>query len=40
MKIKVPYVDLGSQWLSIKDRALPKISEVLEYDFCDIVLLD
>ena len=30
MKIKVPYVDLGSQWLAIKDRALPKISEVLE----------
>ena len=30
MKMKVPYVDLGSQWLSIKDRALPKISEVLE----------
>ena len=30
MKTKVPYVDLGSQWLSIKDRALPKISEVLE----------
>jgi len=28
--MKVPYVDLGSQWLSIKDRALPKISEVLE----------
>ena len=30
MQMKVPYVDLGSQWLSIKDRALPKISEVLE----------
>jgi dTDP-4-amino-4,6-dideoxygalactose transaminase len=30
MKMKVPYVDLGSQWLAIKDRALPKISEVLE----------
>ena len=30
MKMKVPYADLGSQWLSIKDRALPKISEVLE----------
>lgn len=30
MKMKVPYVDLGSQWLSIKDRALLKISEVLE----------
>lgn len=30
MKMKVPYVDLGSQWLSIKDRAIPKISEVLE----------
>ena len=30
MKMKVPYVDLGSQWLSIKDRVLPKISEVLE----------
>lgn len=30
MKMKVPYVDLGNQWLSIKDRALPKISEVLE----------
>ena len=30
MKVKVPYIDLGSQWLSIKDRALPKISEVLE----------
>ena len=28
--MKVPYVDLGSQWLSIRDRALPKISEVLE----------
>ena len=28
--MKVPYVDLGSQWLLIKDRALPKISEVLE----------
>ena len=28
--MKVPYVDLGSQWLSIKDRALPKVSEVLE----------
>ena len=28
--MKVPYVDLGSQWLSIKDRALTKISEVLE----------
>ena len=28
--MKVPYVDLGSQWLAIKDRALPKISEVLE----------
>jgi dTDP-4-amino-4,6-dideoxygalactose transaminase len=28
--MKVPYIDLGSQWLSIKDRALPKISEVLE----------
>jgi dTDP-4-amino-4,6-dideoxygalactose transaminase len=26
----VPYVDLGSQWLSIKDRALHKINEVLE----------
>jgi dTDP-4-amino-4,6-dideoxygalactose transaminase len=30
MKMKVPYVDLGSQWLAIKDRALPRISEVLE----------
>jgi dTDP-4-amino-4,6-dideoxygalactose transaminase len=30
MQMKVPYVDLGSQWQSIKDRALPKISEVLE----------
>lgn len=29
-KMHVPYVDLGSQWLAIKDRALPKISEVLE----------
>ena len=28
--MKVPYVDLGGQWLSIRDRALPKISEVLE----------
>ena len=28
--MKVPYVDLGMQWLSIRDRALPKISEVLE----------
>ena len=28
--MKVPYVDLGSQWLAIKDRAMPKISEVLE----------
>ena len=28
--MKVPYVDLGSQWLSIRDRAIPKISEVLE----------
>jgi dTDP-4-amino-4,6-dideoxygalactose transaminase len=28
--MKVPYVDLGSQWLSIRDRALPKISQVLE----------
>ena len=26
----VPYVDLGSQWMAIKDRALPAISEVLE----------
>jgi dTDP-4-amino-4,6-dideoxygalactose transaminase len=26
----VPYVDLGSQWMAIKDRALPTISEVLE----------
>ena len=30
MEMKVPYVNLGSQWLSIKDRVLPKISEVLE----------
>jgi dTDP-4-amino-4,6-dideoxygalactose transaminase len=29
-KMRVPYVDLGSQWLAIKDRAMPKISEVLE----------
>ena len=29
-KTQVPYVDLGSQWLAIKDRAIPKISEVLE----------
>ncbi|MBM3938930.1 MAG: aminotransferase class I/II-fold pyridoxal phosphate-dependent enzyme, partial [Sphingomonadales bacterium] len=28
--MKVPYVDLGSQWLAIKDRAIPKISEILE----------
>ena len=28
--MNVPFVDLGGQWLSIKDRALPKISEVLE----------
>jgi dTDP-4-amino-4,6-dideoxygalactose transaminase len=28
--VNVPFVDLGGQWLSIKDRALPKISEVLE----------
>lgn len=28
--MKVPYVDLGSQWLDIKDRAIPKISEILE----------
>jgi dTDP-4-amino-4,6-dideoxygalactose transaminase len=28
--MKVPYVDLGAQWLEIKDRALVKISEVLE----------
>jgi len=30
VSIKVPYVDLGRQWLAIKDRAIPKISEVLE----------
>lgn len=29
-KWKVPYVDLGKQWLSIKDQALPRISEILE----------
>jgi dTDP-4-amino-4,6-dideoxygalactose transaminase len=29
-KVQVPYVDLGSQWLAIKDRAIPKISDVLE----------
>jgi len=29
-KMQVPYVDLGSQWLAIKDRAIPKISEILE----------
>ena len=28
--MRVPYVDLGGQWLSIKERALPKISEVLQ----------
>jgi len=28
--MKVPYVDLGAQWMEIKDRALTKISEVLE----------
>lgn len=28
--MKVPYIDLGAQWLEIKDRALTKISEVLE----------
>jgi dTDP-4-amino-4,6-dideoxygalactose transaminase len=28
--VNVPFVDLGGQWLSLKDRALPKISEVLE----------
>ena len=28
--MNVPFVDLGGQWLSIKDRALPKISEILE----------
>jgi dTDP-4-amino-4,6-dideoxygalactose transaminase len=28
--MKVPYVDLGSQWLAMRDRAIPKISEVLE----------
>lgn len=28
--MKVPYVDLGSQWLAIKERAIPKISEILE----------
>lgn len=27
---RVPFVDLGRQWLAIKDRAIPKISEVLE----------
>lgn len=30
VKMRVPYVDLGSQWLAIKDRAIAKISEVLE----------
>lgn len=30
VKLKVPYVDLGGQWLAIKERAIPKISEVLE----------
>ncbi len=30
VEMRVPYVDLGSQWLAIKDRAIAKISEVLE----------
>jgi dTDP-4-amino-4,6-dideoxygalactose transaminase len=30
VKTRVPFVDLGSQWLAIKDRAIAKISEVLE----------
>jgi dTDP-4-amino-4,6-dideoxygalactose transaminase len=30
LKMRVPYVDLGGQWLAIKDRAIPKISEILE----------
>jgi len=29
-EMQVPYVDLGGQWLAIKDRVIPKISEVLE----------
>lgn len=28
-KVVVPYVDLGSQWIDIRDRALPVIDEIL-----------